>query len=144
MGARGIPVELADTSAWTNRHRDPVVEAAFVRALLAGGIATCGPVRIELLRTTRDADEFAARRTDLDGLRHVPVGQREWARAEEVFFRIAELGPLHHRSVKLPDLLVAAAAERAEIPVLHYDRHFELIASITGQPVRAIAPLGSL
>ena len=58
--------------------------------------------------------------------------------------RSPKLGPLHHRQVALPDLLVAAAAERAEIPVLHYDRHFELIASITGQPVRAIAPLGSL
>jgi predicted nucleic acid-binding protein len=127
-----------------NRQKDPVVDEAFVRAVRAGSVATCGPVRIELLRSTRDADEFAARRADLDGLRHVPVGPREWARAEEVFFRIAELGPLHHRTVKLPDLLVAAAAERAEIPVLHYDRHFELIASVTGQPMRAIAPLGSL
>jgi predicted nucleic acid-binding protein len=97
-----------------------------------------------LLRSTRDADEFALRRDDLDGLRNLSVGPREWARAEEVFFEIAELEPLRHRAVKLPDLLVAAAAERAEIPVLHYDRHFELIASITGQPVRPIAPLGSL
>jgi hypothetical protein len=42
------------------------------------------------------------------------------------------------------DLLIAAAAESAGVPVLHYDRHFELIAEVTGQPVRAIAPLGSL
>ena len=107
-------------------------------------IATCAPVGIELLRTTRDAAEFAARRSALDGLRQVAVGPREWQRAEDVFFELAELGPLHHRQVTLPDLLVAAAAERAELPVLHYDRHFELIASVTGQPVRAIAPLGSL
>ena len=57
---------------------------------------------------------------------------------------LAERGPLHHRQVPVNDLLDAAAAERAGVPVLHYDRHFELIASITGQPVRAIAPLGSL
>ena len=45
---------------------------------------------------------------------------------------------------RLPDLLIAAAAELAELPVLHYDRDFELIAEVTGQPVRALAPLGSL
>jgi len=28
--------------------------------------------------------------------------------------------------------------------VLHYDRHFELIEEVTGQPMRALAPLGSL
>lgn len=44
----------------------------------------------------------------------------------------------------LPDLIVAAAAELAELPVLHYDHHFDVIAEVTGQPVRAIAPLGSL
>jgi predicted nucleic acid-binding protein len=143
MGARGA-LELADTSAWTNRHKAPDVDELFVQALLAGGIATCAPVRMELLYTTQDAAAFAARRTILDGLRHVAVGPREWQRAEDVFFRLAELGPLHHRQVTVPDLLVAAAAERAEIAVLHYDRDFELIASVTGQPVRAIAPLGSL
>jgi predicted nucleic acid-binding protein len=42
------------------------------------------------------------------------------------------------------DLLVAAAAELAGVPVCHYDRHFEVIAEVTGQPVRAIAPLGTL
>jgi predicted nucleic acid-binding protein len=57
---------------------------------------------------------------------------------------LAEQGPLHHRQVRLPDLLIAAAAEAAEVPVLHYDRHFEVIAEVTGQPVRALAPLGSL
>jgi predicted nucleic acid-binding protein len=39
--------------------------------------------------------------------------------------------------------VIAAAAESAEVPVLH-DRHFELIAEVTGQPLPAIAPLGSL
>ena len=140
MGA----VELADTSAWTNQERSATTAEAFAQGLLDGGIAMCPPVRFELLQMTRDAIEFEARRRRLDTLRLLAVGPREWRRAEDVFFQLAELGPLHHRSVPLPDLLVAAAAERAEIPVLHYDRHFELIASVTGQPVRAIAPLGSL
>jgi predicted nucleic acid-binding protein len=46
--------------------------------------------------------------------------------------------------VKIGDLLVAAAAETARIGVCHYDADFDVIASVTGQPVRVIAPLGSL
>lgn len=37
------------------------------------------------------------------------------------------------RGRKVPDLLIAAVAERAELVVLHHDRDFELIASVTGQ-----------
>lgn len=43
-----------------------------------------------------------------------------------------------HRSAGPVDLLVAAAAEEAELTLLHYDRDFETIARTTGQPVRMI------
>jgi hypothetical protein len=144
VGSRGVPIELADTSAWISRHLDAVVDETFARQLESGEIATCPPVRMELLLGTRDAEEFDDRRDALDGLRQISVGKREWRRAEHVFSELARQGPLHHRKVPTADLLIAAAAELAEVPVLHYDRHFELIAEITGQPVRAIAPLGSL
>ncbi len=39
-----------------------------------------------------------------------------------------------HRAPSIPDLLVAATAELAELTVLHLDKDFELIAKITGQP----------
>ena len=101
-------------------------------------------VKLELLWTSRDHADVAARRHDLDSLRQHPMGERVWRRATDVFELFAERGPLHHRQVGIPDLLIAAAAELAELPVLHYDRDFELIAEVTGQLVRAIAPLGSL
>jgi hypothetical protein len=137
-------VELADTSAWATRHRDPSVAAAFDRAVEGGRIATCRMVVFELLRTTRDARELAAKRDELDELRDFPIRRREWDRAAEVMEALAELGPLQHRRVPFVDLVIAAAAETAEVPIVHYDRHFDLIAEITGQPVRAIAPIGSL
>ncbi len=101
-------------------------------------------VRLELLWSARDAPHFAAIREGLDVIREVPMGDRVWRRATDVFEQLAARGPLHHRQVGLPDLLVAAAAELAELPVLHYDRDFDVIAAVTGQPVRVIAPLGSL
>ena len=74
----------------------------------------------------------------------LPIAEPAWRRATDVFERLAEAGPLHHRRVAIPDLLIAAAAELAGVAVCHYDRDFELIAEVTGQPVRTIAPLGSL
>jgi predicted nucleic acid-binding protein len=137
-------MELADTSAWTTRHRDPVVESEFGRLIADDLVATCGVVQFELLVSVQDHDHFTRVRERLDVLRNVAIGPHVWRRAFDVFELFAEQGPMHHRRVPFLDLLIAAAAERAEIPVLHYDRHFELVAEVTGQPVRAIAPLGSL
>ena len=137
-------VELADTSAWTAARRLGDSRREFHHRVVEGAIATCRPVVMELLFETRDAAGFTARREELDSLRDLPIRRREWDRAADVMQTLAERGPLHHRQIPLPDLLIAAAAESAEVPVLHYDRHFELIAEVTGQPMRALAPLGSL
>ncbi len=49
-----------------------------------------------------------------------------------------------HRGASIPDLLIAAVAERAGLSVLHYDRDFDLIASTTGQDVEWVVPPGSV
>ena len=53
-------------------------------------------------------------------------------------------GPLHHRQVKIPDLLIAAVAARNDLTVVHYDSDYEVIASVTGQPTRWAAPRGTV
>jgi predicted nucleic acid-binding protein len=40
--------------------------------------------------------------------------------------------------------LGAATAELRGLTVLHYDKDFETIASVTGQPTQWLAPPGSL
>ena len=57
-------------------------------------------------------------------------------RAIEVQRQLADLG--QHRAPGIPDLLIAAAAERAGHTVLHMDKDFELIATITGQPTERL------
>jgi predicted nucleic acid-binding protein len=52
-------------------------------------------------------------------------------RAVEVQAHLADLG--QHRAPGIPDLLIAAAAERAGHTVLHLDKDFEIIAGATGQ-----------
>lgn len=107
-------------------------------------IATCAMVKLELLRSARNADEFFELADDLEALPQCPVGPDEWARALWVYGELAKQGGAHQRSVKHPDLLVAAAAESAGIPVVHYDEDFERIANITGQEHRWLAEPGSL
>ena len=42
------------------------------------------------------------------------------------------------------DLLIAATAKVHGAVLLHYDRHFDLIARVTGQPTEWLARRGSL
>ena len=39
-----------------------------------------------------------------------------------------------HRTPSVPDLIIAATAELAGLTVLHSDKDFDLIASVTAQP----------
>lgn len=57
-------------------------------------------------------------------------------RALELQWVLAERG--HHRAPSVPDILIAATAELAELTVLHLDRDFELIADVTGQRVERL------
>ena len=61
-------------------------------------------------------------------------------RALDVQERLAEVG--HHRAPSVPDLLIAATAELAGLTVLHVDKDFDLVSSITGQPVERLVTGG--
>lgn len=54
------------------------------------------------------------------------------------------LAAKHQRGRKVPDLLVAAAAEAHNLTVLHYDADFDRIASVTNQPYEWVVPAGSI
>jgi len=58
-------------------------------------------------------------------------------RALEVLLLLAGKG--QHRAPSIPDLLLAATAELAGLTVLHLDKDFELIATITGQPCEKLS-----
>ncbi|MGD7706523.1 PIN domain nuclease [Microlunatus sp. Y2014] len=58
-------------------------------------------------------------------------------RAWEVQMLLADRGL--HRAPSIPDLLIAATAEKTGLTVLAVDKHFDLIADVTGQPVETLA-----
>ncbi len=138
-------MDLADTSAWSwTRAVGGTLREEFDQWVVDGDIATCDMVRLELLQSARNASEFHALLQDLEALPDCPIGKPEWERALDVYERLAQQGGLHHRAVRHPDLLIAAAAEAAGVAVLHYDEDYERISSITGQHADWIAPRGSL
>jgi predicted nucleic acid-binding protein len=71
----------------------------------------------------------------------VDTQQEDWDRAVEVMVLLAEKGK--HRSVGIPDLLIAAVAERHGLTLVHYDSDFDHVAEVTGQPTRWLALRGS-
>lgn len=138
-------MQLADTSAWVwTRAVGGELRTAFDEYLVDGQVASCDMVRLELLYSTRNASEFTSLRGELDALPNCPIGVDQWRRALEVYEQLARRGGLHHRAVRHPDLIIAAAAEAGGIPVLHYDEDYDRIAAITRQEVRWLAPRGSL
>ena len=59
-----------------------------------------------------------------------------YERADEVQRELTETG--RHRSAGPVDLIIAATAERQRLILLCDDRDFEVVASVTGQPVRLV------
>lgn len=58
-------------------------------------------------------------------------------RAVEIQSVLAARG--QHRAPSIVDLLIAATAELASLTVLYLDKDFDLISSITGQPLERLA-----
>ena len=138
-----LTLYLADTSAW-HRAAHPAVAAAWEQRLAADTLATCAQVRLEILYSARSAADYDQLSAELLALHQLPCGTNQLERALENQHRLARRGGLHHRSVKIPDLVIAATAEAAEAILWHYDEDYDRIADITGQPVEWIAPRGSL
>jgi predicted nucleic acid-binding protein len=136
-----LATHLADTSALVRVHHDDVAARA-ESMFISGRIATCAIVDLELLRAARSAAEHAAIWAERQLLPRAPLTEAGAHRAVEVQGRLAEGGD--HRAVPLSDLLVAAAAEQAGLTVLHYDRSFDRIASVTGQATEWVVAPGTV
>jgi predicted nucleic acid-binding protein len=132
---------LADLSALARLHHDDV-RSRVEPLVLAGRVATCGPVALELLSRARRPADHAALAEEVASLPRAPLDEAAVDRALEVQALLAVTG--RHRAVGVLELLVAAVAERAGLAVLHHDRTFDLIAEATGQATEWVVPPGTL
>jgi predicted nucleic acid-binding protein len=89
--------------------------------------------------SARNGTEFDSLVGALDAFERVEIEPRHFTRALQVQRLLAEEGL---RGRKVPDLLIAAAAESQTMTVVHYDGDFDHISTITGQPVSWVVPPG--
>ena len=133
---------LADTSALARLHH-PVVAAVLAPLIEAGVVATCGVIEFELGWATRSGPELDQLRADRDaGHEWLAAHDEDWRRALDVQALLWRSGQV--RAVGLPDLLIAAVAERERVTVLHYDGDYDFIAQITGQPTQWVVARGTV
>lgn len=132
---------IADESA-LSRLKHPTVAARLAPLLVGGDVATCDVIELEVLFSARTHADLIATRATRRALPHIAISQADFDRALDVLEGLARSG--HHRAAKIPDLLIAAAAERSGLVVLHYDKDFDLIAKVTGQRTDWIVPAGSV
>jgi predicted nucleic acid-binding protein len=131
---------LADKSVWS-RVGQSEVKAAMSRYVERGLIGTCPIVDLEILFSARGGAEHVHFRRQREAFEYFPLTDEIARRAIDVQGLLAQRA--QHRSVSIPDLLVAATAERFALTVLHYDRDYERIAEITGQATEWIVPAGT-
>jgi len=138
--AHGGRALVIDKSAW-ERAGEPAVKPTWTAALRAHQLALCSVTKLEILYSTRGAAELHHLAAALDQLRHVPVDEGVFRAAREAMTALAERGS--HR-VPIVDYLVAASAQERSLDVLHYDRHFDLLAGVLAFDSVWVAPPGSL
>ncbi len=137
-----MPSFLLDKSALARRTTRTEVREALDPLLLMGEVATCGIVDLEFLYSSTSPRVYSAAAATLRDMPRAPLDEECVDRALEVQAMLAERS--QHRAVPLPDLLIAACAERAGLAVLHYDADFDRIAELTGQAAQWIVPRGSV
>lgn len=135
---------VVDSTVWSKVRTKtrPDLAEWFNSAVQAELVVTCEPVVLELLRSARNSAAFANQADILALLPTVPTGEPQFRRAREVQTALAETG--RHRGVPPIDLLIAASAETAGLPVLHYDHDYEVIASVSRQRCVWLRPPGTL
>ena len=127
-----IPTDVADTSALARVPHHDGVRARLLEPLIQGIVACCDVTRLEMGITARSAREHDALGELLRAMPRVEIEPRDYERAWTVQRELAQAA--RHRGVGLPDLLIAACAERLGLTVIHCDADFDLIAEVTGQP----------
>ena len=128
---------LIDTSALARLAASPDAEQ-WSSNIERGLVRIATVTRLEVGYSARSADELRSGHVR-PPLASMPVEYLTPTiedRAVEVQTLLAQRD--QHRAAAIPDLLIAASAELAQLTVLHVDKDYELIAAITNQAVERL------
>lgn len=127
---------LIDTSVLKRLHQ-PGIRDVIEPMAQAGEVGRARISDLEIGYSARNAAEWDKLVGALEIFELVETTAEHVHRARQVQKLLAAK---KQRGRKIPDLLVAAAAEERDLVVLHYDADFDRIAAITGQKCRWVVP----
>lgn len=120
---------LIDSSAWVEFLRDTGSPVCIrVDELLGGDIATCDPIRMEVLAGARDERHLSDLRRLLARASLAPTEPVDYEDAAALYRACRRDGGTVR---KLIDCLIASVAIRAGAPILHADADFDVLARHT-------------
>src|SRR5439155_12673775 len=123
------------------RLRHEGVRSVIEPLAASGSLARAGITDLEIGYSARSASEWDQAIDALGAFELIETSADHVRRARQVQRLLASK---HQRGRKVPDLLIAAAAEVNDLAVLHYDADFDRIAAVTGQPVEWVVPSGTV
>lgn len=131
---------LFDTSVLTRLELE-AVRSVVEPLALAGRAARASISDLEVGFSARNANEWDKLVNSLNQLQLIETSAEHLRRARHTQRLLAQQGL---RGRKIPDLLIASAAELEQLVVLHYDKDFDLISQVTGQECAWVVPRGSI
>jgi predicted nucleic acid-binding protein len=131
---------LVDTSVLT-RVSTLGVRSVLDQHLSNGTAARAGVSDLEIGYSARNAAEWDRLSDAVGVFALVETTDAHVRRARQVQRLLAGRGL---RGRKVPDLLVAAAAEDSGLVILHYDSDFDFIAQVTGQATEWVVAAGTI
>src|SRR5689334_120960 len=134
---------VADTSAWA-RADTKEVAPRWREVVKAGELIACPPVTMEMIFDAPNRDAVERIAVAMAGFRQAPINRSVTDAATWAMRELAQRGAAGAHRVRVPDALVAAAAAERGFGVLHYDRHFDTLASVLSFPSQWVAPAGSI
>lgn len=134
---------VADTSAWA-RASNPAIAPSWKGAAAAGDLIACPVVTLELLYDAPDRERVEAVAAALAGLRQAPITRTVTDAAIWAVRELAVRGSAGAHRVRVPGALIAAAAAERGFGVLHYDQHFDRLASVLSFQSQWVAAEGSV
>jgi predicted nucleic acid-binding protein len=131
---------VVDTSV-LKRLGVPAVRERVEPLAAAGELGRTSISDLEVGYSARSAQEWDELMAALDAFEPVQTTAAHVHRALQVQRLLASKS---QRGRKIPDLLIAAAAEELGVMVLHFDADFDRIASVTGQRCEWVVRAGTI
>ena len=134
---------IADTSAWARAGAEEVAPQ-WREVVEAGELIACAPVTMEMIFDAPDRDAVERVAVAMAGFRQAPISRSVTDAATWAMRELAQRGAAGAHRVRIPDALISAAAAERGFGVLHYDRHFDTLATVLTFTSQWVAPAGSI